>query len=67
MDIVTITRDFALYHHKDQVCNDGAKTPYRFHLEEVVELVEKSGGSEEEIAAAWLLAYRRWRAHIFCW
>ncbi len=54
MDLVTKARELASQLHKGQVHNDGFKTPYIFHLEEVAELVKESGGSEEEIAAAWL-------------
>jgi guanosine-3',5'-bis(diphosphate) 3'-pyrophosphohydrolase len=54
MDTVTKARELASYLHKDQVHNNNLKTPYIFHLEEVAELVKKAGGSEEEIAAAWL-------------
>lgn len=54
MNITTKAKEFASYAHRDQVRNDEGKTPYIFHLEEVAELVKDSGGSEEEIAAAWL-------------
>lgn len=54
MDVVTKAKEFAAHAHKDHVRNDEKKTPYIFHLEEVAELVKDSGGSEQEIAAAWL-------------
>ena len=51
---VTKAETFAREAHKDHVRNDEAKTPYVHHLEEVAGLVEKSGGTDNEIAAAWL-------------
>ncbi len=54
MDIVTTAKIFASELHKNQKNNDTVKTPYLFHLEEVAKLVADSGGSDEEIAAAWL-------------
>lgn len=47
-------KEFAGHAHREHVRSDEAKTPYVFHLEEVAELVRASGGSDEEIAAAWL-------------
>jgi guanosine-3',5'-bis(diphosphate) 3'-pyrophosphohydrolase len=54
MNIITKAKQFASDVHKHQVRNDEAKTPYVIHLAEVAELVRDSGGSDEEIAAAWL-------------
>ena len=45
---------FAREAHKDHTRNDVAKTPYVHHLEEVAGLVGQSGGTDNEIAAAWL-------------
>lgn len=54
MDLITKAKEFAEVAHKDHVRNDDAKTPYIFHLKEVVELIKESGGSDQEIAAGWL-------------
>lgn len=45
---------FAAEAHKDQVETDALKTPYIVHLGEVAELTKQAGGSDEEVAAAWL-------------
>ena len=45
---------FAVEFHGDQIRNNKAKEPYVHHLEEVADLVEKAGGTDKEIAAAWL-------------
>ena len=45
---------FAREVHEGQFRKGEAKEPYAVHLEEVVELVRKYGGSETEICAAWL-------------
>lgn len=45
---------FAMKAHEGQTRLNKAKTPLRIHLEEVVSLVRESGGSDEELAAAWL-------------
>lgn len=45
---------FAREVHEGQFCEGEAKEPCAVHLEEVVELVKKYGGSEPEICAAWL-------------
>ncbi len=47
-------RSFAAKAHERQVRPNKARLPFITHLEEVVLLVEESGGSDEEIAAAWL-------------
>jgi (p)ppGpp synthase/HD superfamily hydrolase len=54
MDVVQKAKNFALHAHRDHVRNDRARTPYVHHLAEVAELVRASGGSQNEIAAAWL-------------
>ncbi len=45
---------FAAEKHRGQTRTNKAKDPYIIHLEEVARLVAESGGSEVEIAAAWL-------------
>lgn len=45
---------FATKAHEGQTEKDEQKTPYIFHPKKVAEMVEISGGSVEEIAAAWL-------------
>lgn len=45
---------FALKAHVGIFRPNKAHEPYSVHLEESARLVENSGGSEEEIAAAWL-------------
>ena len=45
---------FARRVHRNHVRVDEARTPYVHHLAEVAELVAASGGTEEEIASAWL-------------
>lgn len=52
--LVNSARDFALEAHKGLIRPNKAQEPYSTHLEEVAGLVEQSGGSEEEVAAAWL-------------
>lgn len=54
MTLSVKAKEFAEHAHREHVRSDEAKTPYIFHLEEVAELVRASGGSDEEIAAAWL-------------
>lgn len=45
---------FARSRHEGQFRKGEAREPYTVHLEEVVELVKKYGGTETEICAAWL-------------
>lgn len=47
-------RIFAIEAHDGQVRCNRAQEPYVNHLREVAGLVEESGGSENELAAAWL-------------
>ena len=54
MDIITKAKEFASHAHRNHVRNDEAKTPYVHHLVEVADLVKESGGTYQEIAAAWL-------------
>ena len=53
-DLVKRAERFARVCHFGQFRKGAAKEPYTIHLEEVSFLVEKWGGSEEAIAAAWL-------------
>lgn len=53
-ELVERAKAFALKAHEGQTRFNKDKTPLVTHLEEVVSLVERSGGSEEELAAAWL-------------
>lgn len=53
-ELIEQAKAFALNAHKGQTRLNKDKTPLATHLEEVVSLVEWSGGSEVEIAAAWL-------------
>lgn len=52
--LVERAKAFATEAHKGQTRFNKAKTPLAIHLEVVTSLVEWSGGSEVEIAAAWL-------------
>jgi (p)ppGpp synthase/HD superfamily hydrolase len=54
MDIVTKAREAATEYFKDITEKNKEKTPYIFHLERVANLVKESGGSDIEVAAAWL-------------
>lgn len=45
---------FARRVHEGQFRKGEAKEPYTVHLEEVVDLVSKHGGSDTEVCAAWL-------------
>ena len=54
MDVIEKAKEIASYAHRNHVRNDDAKTPYVQHLAEVADLVRESGGTESEIAAAWL-------------
>ncbi|OGN03298.1 MAG: hypothetical protein A2655_00510 [Candidatus Yanofskybacteria bacterium RIFCSPHIGHO2_01_FULL_43_42] len=53
-ELVERAKAFALEAHKGQKRLNREETPLATHLEEVVSLVEWSGGNETEIAAAWL-------------
>lgn len=53
-NLVDRAKAFALEAHKGQRRFNIAKTPMAVHIGEVASLVQLSGGSEEEIAAAWL-------------
>lgn len=53
-NLVQKAQAFAEKAHQNHTENDSLKTPYIFHLRRVAALVELSGGSNEEIAAAWL-------------
>ena len=52
--IIEKAKSFAIKAHKNHTESDKYKTPYIFHLQRVSALVALSGGSEEEIASAWL-------------
>jgi (p)ppGpp synthase/HD superfamily hydrolase len=52
--LIEKAKQFAKEAHKNHTENDALKTPYYFHLQRVASLVQLSGGSEEEIASAWL-------------
>ena len=54
IDVVQRAERFARVCHFGQFRKGAAREPYIIHLEEVSALVEKWGGSEEAIAAAWL-------------
>ncbi len=53
-ELVERARVFAEKAHKGQTRLNKDKLPLVTHLEEVVSLVRESGGSDEELAAAWL-------------
>ncbi|MEK7560445.1 MAG: HD domain-containing protein [Patescibacteria group bacterium] len=53
-NLVTEAEAFARTVHADQIRPNRAQEPYVAHLQEVAELVRTSGGSDEEVAAAWL-------------
>lgn len=53
-ELIERAKAFAARAHKGQTRYNIAKTPMMEHLEEVASLVKQSGGSEIEIAAAWL-------------
>ena len=53
-DLISRAERFARVRHEGQFRKGKAKEPYTNHLEEVSSLVQKWGGSEEAIAAAWL-------------
>lgn len=52
--LIEKAEEFATIAHSGQTEKDAVKTPYIFHCKKVAELVALSGGSDEEIAAAWL-------------
>ena len=52
--LVEDARFFAAQAHDGQVRENKARQPYMVHPEEVAQLVIESGGSDEEIAAAFL-------------
>lgn len=53
-ELVERAKAFAAKAHEGQTRFNKDKTPLVVHLEEVVSLVRESGGSNEELAAAWL-------------
>jgi (p)ppGpp synthase/HD superfamily hydrolase len=55
-NLIPLARDFALKAHEKRITNtvSGLKRPQILHLQEVADLVWISGGSDDEIAAAWL-------------
>ena len=53
-NILSKAEIFARRVHADQVRANIAREPYTSHLREVAELVKCSGGTDEEIVAAWL-------------
>lgn len=53
-NVVKKAKEFAENAHKNHTEDDTLKTPYIFHLQKTATLVRLSGGSEDEIAAAWL-------------
>lgn len=52
--LVIKAQQFAEKHFANITENNPERTPYIFHLAKVADLVEKSGGNANEIAAAWL-------------
>lgn len=52
--LIEEAKAFALAAHGGIFRPNKAHEPYSVHLEETAKLVENSGGSEEEIATAWL-------------
>ncbi len=53
-DVVAQAMEFANKAHEGQVRRDARQVPYITHVAEVVELVQQSGGTQLEIAGAWL-------------
>lgn len=53
-DVVLRAKKMALHAHQGLTRPNRANEPYRVHIEEVACLVLESGGTDEEIAAAWL-------------
>ncbi len=54
MSLVERAKLFGINAHKGLFRKNAAREPYSTHIAEVAALVEQSGGSSEEIAAAWL-------------
>ena len=52
--LIEKAKRFAKEAHKNHTENDSLKTPYFFHLQRVARLVQLSGGTDDEIASAWL-------------
>jgi len=52
--LIEKAKKFATEAHKNHTEDDTIKTPYIFHLQRVARLVQLSGGSNIEIASAWL-------------
>lgn len=52
--LIEKAKAYATEAHKNHTESDKYKTPYIFHLQRVSAMVALSGGSEEEIASAWL-------------
>lgn len=53
-DLISKAKNFATKAHEGHTEKDVNKTPYIFHVEKVANLVELSGGTAEEVVAAWL-------------
>lgn len=53
-DIVSRAAAFARDAHSGQTRKGAAKEPYAVHLEEVADFVQRHGGDEVAVAAAWL-------------
>ena len=53
-DVVGQAMEFSTKAHEGQRRLDAKQIPYITHVAEVAELVERSGGNQLEIAAAWL-------------
>jgi (p)ppGpp synthase/HD superfamily hydrolase len=55
-DLAVRAREYARKAHEKlfMVTDEGVSTPHFKHLEDVATLVHQAGGSEEQIAAAWL-------------
>ena len=53
-ELVEKAKNFAFRAHEGHLRNDKNNDPYIVHPEEVADLVSKSGGSAQEVAAAWL-------------
>src|ERR1700722_4202247 len=52
--LIEKAKEFALQAHEGLFRKNSAHEPYSVHIQEVAALVDESGGSAEEIAAAWL-------------
>ncbi len=53
-NLISKAEEFATKAHEGHTEKDANKTPYIFHIQKVAHLVELSGGTPEEVAAAWL-------------